>query len=377
MVVDKKFLTDLAARGWVYVGKPDERAIFGLNCPPFGQGYGRTVIDQVVGTSGLGVPFQALRYAKDGATDYARVVLLRLSHAMPPFFVSLPDHPRPGVIGLTIPNRVGLLVVSPDPDFANAVLEVTQPMLVRWAKQYPINLSIDGDSLVATGAPVDPDRLNAYVEALDDIAAAINGSPSLARFTAKKPPQLSFYQRPGWIYRTRDDSILVGAQVATAGTGHRGVDVVDIPERGLWFTGFIHAYETESSNSDGGSSTTHHRDPTGQMLLPFPFGVIGNGWRKLGEPLAFFGPGLSRYTFSSPDPAFASAVVNSTRDFLASAQLPKFALTNSRLHVSLTSSEPGEYERVAWSFAEWFSLIPDQIWQRLGLPTSPVPKSLR
>ena len=376
-MVNSAFLDDLARRGWTYVERPSLDAVAGLNCPPFGQGYQRLVIDQVLGTSGLGVPFQALRYGKDKSTEYARVVLLRLRQPMPPVFISLPAHPRPGIQGLSIPNRAGLLVVSPVPEFAEALLEVTLPLLVRWAKQYPINLSIDGDSLVSTGAPIAPDRLNAYVEELDDIAAAINSAPSLRPYTATKPKGMSFYQRPSWVYRERDDSILAGALLTTVGTGHRAVHVVDIPERGLWFTGFLHAYETTGSTTDGYSSTTTNEDPTGQILLPFRFGSIANGWRGFGDRLAFFGEGISDYNFSSPDPAFATAVVESTRSFLATAYLPKFAIEGSRVHMRAASSDPSEYERLAWTFAEWFSLIPDKIWQQYGLQSSPVPRSLR
>ena len=122
-MVDERFLRELAGLGWTYVEDPAPDAVIGLNCPPFGQGYGR-------------------------------IVTLRLDHAMPALFVSLPDHPRSGIAGLRIPNRAGLLVVCDDPGFAEAVLEVVQPALVRWARQYPINLSIDGDSLVSVGAPV-------------------------------------------------------------------------------------------------------------------------------------------------------------------------------------------------------------------------------
>ncbi len=374
-MVDAKFLAEVAARGWTYVETPSLEAVAGLNCPPFGLGFSRTVRDQVIGTSGLGVPFQALRYGADGSSDYSRVVLLRLTHPMPPLFVSLPDHPRPGVVGLTIPNSAGLLVVSPVPGFAHAVLEVAQPLFVRWAKRYPISLSIDGDSLVATGAPVALDELDTYVEALDDIAAALNAAPSLGRFTATKPLGLSFYGRPTWVYRARDDSILVGAQVSRAGSGHRGLDVVDIPERGLWFTGLVHAYEVDSGDADSG--TVNHRDPVGQMLLPFPFGVLANRWRSYGAPLAFFGADLASYSFSAPDPAFATEVVQATRDFLAGAQLPPFAIDGSRVHIRPRVADPQEYARLAWSFAEWFSLLPESIWQRAGLSANPVPRSLR
>ena len=374
-MVDRSFLEELAALGWTYVEKPSIAAVYGLNCPPFGQGYRRKVIDQIVGATGLGVPFQAVRYESQTHTEYARIVTLRLSHPMPAFFVSLPDHPRPGIVGLQIPNSVGLLVVAEDADFGNAVLEVVQPALVRWAKSYAISLSIDGDSLVATGAPVAPDDLLAFVEALDDLAKAISEAPSLDRFVKPKPAALSFFERPTWFYRNRDDSIMAGAQISKAGFDHEAVDVIDIPERGLWFTGFTHRYKTR--HSTGKSTTTQqHNDPIGQMLLPFRFGVFANKWNGYGDPLAFFGDDIDEYAFSSPDAVLATTIVTHLRDFLAGARLPAFVIDRDRVHIKPAAPTPAEFERLAWMFAEFFSLVPDFIWRDLGLPGNPVPRSL-
>jgi hypothetical protein len=375
-MVRAEFYEQMGRLGWTYVERPAIDAVAGLNCPPFGQGYRRTVLDQIVGKTRLGVPFQAVRYATDAGGDpYGRVVALRLDHPMPPLFVSLPDHPRPGIVGLRIPNQTGLLVVSPDAEFADAVLEVAQPLLVRWAKRYPINLSIDGDSLVGTGAPVDPDGLLEHLEALDDIAAALSHAPSLDRFTIAKPSGLSFYQRPAWVYRPRDDSIMAGAEIARSGYDHEAVDVVDIPERGLWFTGFTHRYKTQQSSGKS-TSTQQHDDPVGQMLLPFRFGSFANRWKGYGDPLAFFGS-LDDYAFSSPDAMFATTIVRSMTDFLSAAAMPPFAIVLDRIHIRPASNSPEEYERLAWTFAEFLSLVPDVIWRGTGLATSPVPRSLR
>lgn len=378
-MVDTAFLKDLAVREWTYVENASLHAVDGLNCPPFGQGYQRRIVDQIVGSSGLGVPFQAVRYSSDvqaATPGFSRTVTLRLSHPMPPLFVSLPDHPRPGIEGLKIPNQVGLLVVSPDPDFADAVLEVAQPALVRWAKRYPINLSIDGDSLTSIGAPVAADQLDAYVEALDDIAAALSSAPSLKRFTATKPAGLSFYQHPSWQYRERDDRMLVGASLAQ-GTNHRATDVVDIPERGLWFTSFIHRYETHSYDGNGHYTTTYHAEPLARMLLPFRFGVFANRSRGYGDPLMFFGAELESYAFSSPDPAFATAILEELRPFFAATRLPPFAIAYDQVTLRPATSDIREIGRLAWCFAELFSLIPDSIWHGLGLERCPVPRSLR
>lgn len=375
-MVDERFLRELAGLGWTYVEDPAPDAVIGLNCPPFGQGYSRRVLDQIVGATRLGVPFQAVRYETDTHREYGRIVTLRLDHAMPALFVSLPDHPRSGIAGLRIPNRAGLLVVCDDPGFAEAVLEVVQPALVRWARQYPINLSIDGDSLVSVGAPVPPDQLLAYVEALDDIAAALSAAPSLDHFSATKPATLSFYQRPAWVYRPRDDSIMAGAQISQAGFDHQAVDVVDIPERGLWFTGFTHRYKTRHSSGKS-SSVQQHAVPVGQMLLPFGFPVFANQWNGYGDPLAFFGPGFDDYAFASPDPVVATTIVESMRDFLSTADLPAFAITGNRVHVRPRAAQPDEFERLAWMFAEFFSYVPAVIWRDLGRAGSPVPRSLR
>jgi hypothetical protein len=323
-----------------------------------------------VGATRLGVPFQAVRYETDTHREYGRIVTLRLDHAMPALFVSLPDHPRSGIAGLRIPNRAGLLVVCDDPGFAEAVLEVVQPALVRWARQYPINLSIDGDSLVSVGAPVPPDQLLAYVEALDDIAAALSAAPSLDHFSATKPATLSFYQRPAWVYRPRDDSIMAGAQISQAGFDHQAVDVVGIPSR--------------DSGSQGSRTATRHvtarasrprcsSTPVGQMLLPFGFPVFANQWNGYGDPLAFFGPGFDDYAFASPDPVVATTIVESMRDFLSTADLPAFAITGNRVHVRPRAAQPDEFERLTWMFAEFFSYVPAVIWRDLGRPAAPFP----
>ncbi len=375
-MADRRFLRELEELGWSFIEHPSIAAVYRLNCPPFGQGIQRRVRDQIVGATSLGVPFQAVRYESQAYSEFARIVTLRLSHPMPALFLSLPDHPRPGISGLAVANSAGFLVVTDEPEFAEAVLEVAQPMLVRWAKSYPLDLSIDGDSLVATGAPVAPDELAAYVEALDDIAKAISEAPSLKRFIGTVPPALSFYGRPSWVYRARDDSILAGAQISDLGSDHQAVDVVDIPERGLWFTGFTHRYTVESRHR-GRRRRTQHDDPVGQMLLPFSFGTFANKWRGYGNPLAFFGNRLDQYAFSSPDPRFATSIVESMRDFLEGAAWPPFAIVVDRVHVTPHAIDPAEYARLAFMFAEFFSLVPDPIWHDLGLPSNPVAKSLR
>lgn len=215
-----------------------------------------------------------------------------------------------------------------------------------------------------------------YVEALDDLATTLSGAPSLDRFVAPKPIAMSFYERPTWVYRPRDDSIMAGAQISQMGYDHRAEDVVDIPERGLWFTGFTHRYKTRHSSGKT-TSVQQHADPVGQMLLPFMFGVFANQWNGYGDPLAFFGPGFDDYAFSSPDAVFATTIVESMRDFLETAALPPFVITGDRLHVKPRSPKPEEFERLAWTFAEFFSYVPAVIWRDLGQPGSPVPRSLR
>ncbi len=369
----EEFRTRLHELGWTYVPRAPLAAVHGLNCPPFGMDYSRKVHDQLVGVTRGGVPFMAVRYShRRHQAAYERIVLLRLPHVLPPFFVSLPDHPRQGIEGVPVPNGAGLLMVAEDLDYGAAVVEAAQPAIMRWARRHPVDLAIDGDSLVSLGGPVPLDDLSAYVEELDDVAAAL-AAPSLRRFVGRKPAGLSFYGHPDWVYRARDDSIMAGADISREGSDHQALDVVDVPERGLWFTGFTHHYWARA-----GDSRHSYQVPVGQILLPFPFAVLANRWDGYGDPLAFFGwKDLDGYAFAGPDRALVTTVVTATRELLARVPLPPFAIDGARVHVRPDSVHPREYQRLAWAFAEFFSLVPDQVWHDLGLAGCPVPRSLR
>src|SRR5690606_24230384 len=135
----------------------------------------------------------------------------------------------------------GGLLLTADPGFSTAFMNVASGPMSGFAARYPLNIAVDGDQLTQVGAPKDPDELEAYLEALAPIAVAVQtAGPQLEQFRQHPPEmRLGFYHRPSWYYLASDNGLLSVVQHTTGGMNHRTSDVVHgefFP--GTWFVAF-------------------------------------------------------------------------------------------------------------------------------------------
>jgi hypothetical protein len=82
---------------------------------------------------------------------------------------------------------------------------------------HSVDLGIDGQQLVAVGAPKDPERLVSYLEQLGAVAQAIDPS-ALTPYRVTPPPSgFGFYGHPDWQLIGRDDALIAKYDLTTAG----------------------------------------------------------------------------------------------------------------------------------------------------------------
>ena len=353
---------------------PAASPLDGLNCPPFGSGTGRRFSSQVVGYSDSGFPYQAFTYGCSTFSTYGSVGALRIPYSLPPFFASLPSNPRAGIVGLQIPNDAGLLLVTEQEEYGWAVVENVLPAIRDFAHRRPLDVAIDGDSLTVEQIPSGASAVHAYMNDLSIIAQAIARSTSLQRFTQPKPVGMSFYRRPGWAYVPKDDRLLATAPVTWDGNRHQALDVVvTAPDWGIQTLGFNHRYVVSTYDDNG----THYYDRDEAVIqtsLPFSFGRVALDWRGFAQPLIFHMPAFDNaHTVYADDRPFATEVFRPLLPFLVEMSPPPFAIQDQFLWMR-PKVKPTE-EIVAWCQAfvcEFFSRVPDKVWQHLGLTENPV-----
>ena len=89
-----------------------------------------------------------------------------------------------------------------------------------------VDLSVDGQQLVAVGAPKDPDQLQAYLERLAPVAQAIDQEGLAPHRMAPPPAGFGFYGHPDWQLIGRDDTLIARYGLTTAGFGHTTEKVI-------------------------------------------------------------------------------------------------------------------------------------------------------
>jgi hypothetical protein len=103
-----------------------------------------------------------------------------------------------------------------------------------------VDLSVEGQQLVAVSAPKDPDQLQAYLEGLARIAQALQSSSLAPYRTPPRPPGFGFYGHPDWQLIGRDDALIAKYGLTTAGFGHTTEKVIRGSNDGLPIEAFIH-----------------------------------------------------------------------------------------------------------------------------------------
>lgn len=376
------YLRSLREQGWTFENSPTLADTYGLNSPPFGLGFDRSIDDLISGTTHTGVPFRVFEYA--GVTGYLAV--FDLPWVLPEAFVSAPGAGRPGVAGMA-QDYGSWQVVAQDPAFAAALMNTVGHLLDGVAVTQPVNLSIDGRALVALGAPHDAEPLAAFLDNLGSIAQAIAAS-DLGRFAGGTvPSELSVYGHPDWIYRPADDRFLAEVEHETGGDSHeaRHVLLADLPG-GLRMIALHHHWTTTrtvtETDSEGHTHTRtvtdHHDEPIQEFHLPWAFGDLSVNVPWTGERVRFESSDFNAaYQVRSDYPKFAMDVFHPRQmEFMLRAAPFPFATRNGRLVVKLDRYEQDAITGMAAFAVAFFAGVPNFVWEDLGLREPPVDPQL-
>lgn len=373
-----RYVTSLTERGWTFEEHPTLASTYGLNAPPFGLGYDRRIDDVVSGTTNNGVPFRAFEY---GTGDHYTVALT-LPRTLPTAFITVPGEGRPGAQGVA--QQFGAWqVVSDDPAFGSALASAALHVIDGVAASQPINLSVDGAHLVATGAPKEAAELSAFLDNLGLVAAAV-AQADLSAFPAPSvPAELSLYGHPDWVYRPQDDRFLSEVNHTTAGADHEAKDVVlAVLDGGMRMIGLTHHWTTthaESSTDANGNTTTrtvteHHSEPIIEVALPWHFGDLSLNWPWTGSKVPLESADFNEaYVVRSEFPKFATDVFHPRMmEFIQRSQPVPFAITQGRLRFDSGSTEPAMMEWVARFTVAFFAGVPRFVWEDLGNAEAPI-----
>lgn len=374
----QRYLRSLTEQGWAFENSPTLAATYGLNCPPFGLGYGRHIDDLITGRTAQGVDFAVFEYGRLGY-----VATLALPRPLPELYVA--SQLRPGAQGLQKPFGPWT-VTAKDPAWAEAAMGAISGSLGALSSQWPVDVSVDGTRLVALGAPREAVSLRAFLDALGPVAVQLAG-PSLSGYTGEQPPaELSLYSHPSWIYRPSDDRFL--SQVAHDGSGysHEAVDVVLAEVHGLRMIGLTHNWKTDrtetSTDSDGRTTTRtvtdNHSEPVLEFHLPWHFGDLSVNWSGWGDRVRFESSDFDRaFKVRCQYPKFASDVFHPRQmEFMLRAQPLPFSIDSGRVRIGVGANDPAVMARTAEFLVAFFAGVPNFVWEDLGFKEPPISREL-
>ncbi|MGD7731991.1 hypothetical protein ACQCX5_03415 [Propionibacteriaceae bacterium G57] len=379
----QKYIASLTARGWTFIDRPDETAVCGLNCPPFGMGVNRRVDDQIVGHTSTGAAFQAFEYDASTHRRAGYIAAVRLPRSLPEFYLLPHTAPRPGVAGVVVTQQGTHHVVAKDPDYAHKVLAAIVGTLGRYPA--PPDLSIDHDQLVAVGAPKEAEALAAYLEALSATARAIADAGALSSYLGPTPPpRLSLYERPDWEFRNRDDGMLAEVAYSGGGFDHTAEEVILSQHPQLPFVSLLHRWKTQRTETytDGQGNTRtrtvtdHHSERLLEYHPRFSFpdfkvnrGLMGNKvtfeWHEFNEA----------FTVRCRSPRLASDIFHPRMmEYLMERRPPGFEV-DERGAISI-SLKADDVASLMWGedfLLGFFARVPNFVWENLGYQRPPVP----
>ncbi len=380
----RQYVAKVRALGWTLDPNPSLTSIADLTAPPFGLGLHRSVDELVSGTTAAGHAFRVFEYDYSGAgPGYSeRVACLQLPFGLPDVFVTDGDHARSGIspsgVSLVQAEDAGLRAIAADGGLAAQVLALVSPGIGTFsALAERVDLGIDGDQLVVSRAPKDPDDLLAFLAALDPIASALSGTALRGHEVAPGQERFGFYGHPDWRFAPDGSEVLGYYPVTTGGYGHRVSDPITGLRDGIRMDAFTHEWKTDRTetytDSEGHTHTRtvtdNHSEPVCGFLLPFDLPGLSVNGRRLGHKVAFESEAFNRaFTVRTDDPKFASDVIHPrTMEWLL-ATMPRGWTVQQRVVVF----EVEKHDQLLVDACEatlrgWLGRIPRFVWADHGL----------
>ncbi|OYN89810.1 hypothetical protein [Parenemella sanctibonifatiensis] len=374
-----QYVKALESRGWTFVTNPDISIANGLNVPPFGVEYDRSVDDQIIGKTADGLPFQVFEYQTRNQREI-RVTCIRLPYALPEFVLG--NGPvRPHLVAYELDAPGALRAFTSDTDFGREALRRILPSLPT---NTPIDISIDGNQLVSLHCPEPAEEMNSHIEQAATYAKALMAGGGPEQFKQPDPePKLGFYHTK-WTYFPRADHFLEMVSTTGGGQNHRAQDVVIADNDGLPFIALAHHWETThtTSNGNGGTTTTtqHHVEYIVEMQPPFPFRFISLNWGIFSEGKEYEYESEKfneKFKIRTHDPKFASDVIHPrAMEWLMAYHPVPFAIRDGVIRFKVNDHEPPTIIYVANQMHGLFGWVPSFVWANLGVRPSPTFREL-
>jgi hypothetical protein len=376
----QRYVRALRGRGWTFESRPSLDSVLDHHAPPFGLGFVRKVDEAISGQTVTGVPFRVFEYtSSEGGPKFDdRVASMQLPLPLPDLFVST-DHARNGVELPQVEVDPRFQVRAADAGYAGTALSasVLDAIAAFGQAGYKVDLSIDGQQLVAVGTPKDPEQLQGYLEKLGAVAQAFNAG-ALAPYRATPPtPGFGFYGHPDWQLIGRDDTLIAKYDLTTAGSGHTTEKVIRGSNDGLPIEAFIHRWKTQRTetytDSNGRTQTRtvteNHSEVVTAIMMPFslPMLSVGGGWG--GKKVRFESEEFNdRFTVRTDNPKFASDVIHPrTMEFLMAAQPPGFRIAGNGMRFSVDKHDTQLIGFCADFAHEFFRRVPSFVWKNLQI----------
>jgi hypothetical protein len=376
----QRYVRALRGRGWTFESRPSLDWVLDHHAPPFGLGFVRKVDEAISGQTASGVPFRVFEYtSSEGGPKFDdRVASVQLPLPLPDLFVST-DHARSGVELPQVEADPRYQVRAADAGYAGTALSasVLDAIAAFGQAGHKVDLSIDGQQLVAVGTPKDPEQLQGYLEKLGAVAQAFNPG-ALAPYRATPPtPGFGFYGHPDWQLIGRDDTLIAKYDLTTAGFGHTTDKVIRGANDGLPIEAFIHRWKTQRTetytDSNGRTQTRtvteNHSEVVTAIMMPFSFPMlsVGGGWG--GKKVRFESEEFNdRFTVRTDNPKFASDVINPrTMEFLMAAQPPGFRIAGNGMRFSVDKHDTQLIGFCADFAHEFFGRVPSFVWKNLQI----------
>ena len=376
----QRYVRALRGRGWAFESRPALESVLDHQAPPFGLGFVRKVDEAISGQTTAGVPFRVFEYSSsEGGPKFDdRVASIKLPLPLPDLFISA-EHARNGVELPTVEVDPRFQVRAADAGYAGTALSASALDAIAAFGQagHRVDLSIDGQQLVAIGAPKDPEELRAYLDQLGAVAQTFDAA-ALGPYRVTPPmPGFGFYGHPDWQLIGRDDSLIAKYDLTTAGFGHTTEKVIRGSNDGLPIEAFIHRWKTQRTetytDSNGRTQsrtvTENHSEAVTAVAMPFSFPMlsVGGGWS--GKKVRFESEDFNdRFTVRTDNQKFASDVMHPrTMEFLMAVKPPGFRIEANGMRFSVDKHDTQLIGFCADFAHEFFSRVPSFVWKDLQI----------